>query len=72
VSWGRRLRLGFFKTVIAALVAAIHRSTSAVQQYSSTLVDGWITATSAVMTNLGAVLRLPGLLRLWPDDNMET
>ncbi len=45
------------KIVIAALVAAIHRCTSVIYLDSSTLVEAWITATSAVMTNL-AVLRL--------------
>jgi hypothetical protein len=36
--------------VIAALVAAIHRSTSAIQQDGSTLHQPWITGTSPVMT----------------------
>ena len=38
--------------VITALVAVIHRGASVIYQQNSTLVEPWITATSAVMTIL--------------------
>ena len=42
--------------VIAALVAAIHRSTSVNYLDGSSLTEPWITATSAVMTMVVAVV----------------
>ena len=45
-------RNGAVKIVIAGLVPVIHGSAGGIHQDNSTLVDGWIAATSAAITVL--------------------
>jgi hypothetical protein len=53
--------------VIAARVAAIHGSACGIQQDNSTLVDGWITATCAVMTPTKKSISTYATQRRFPD-----